>query len=735
MTELDLERELNPEQIAAVTHGEGPQLVLAGAGTGKTRVITYRVAWLVRERGVDPSSIVAVTFTNKAAAEMRERTEELLGQAPLATFLGTFHRYSLGLLRRYGERVGVPPGFVIFDRDDQIRLVKRGLEAEGLAEQSFPPRKVLAAIGSAKNRLLDAASYAEQAYGFFNERVAKVFRHYQGELRQANAVDFDDMLALSVRLLVEDPALAGRLRERTRYLLVDEFQDTNHAQLKLVEKLAGPAGNLTAVGDEDQGIYRWRGADLDNILRFEKSFPGATVRKLERNYRSTETILEAAGEVVAHNQSRRGKRLWTEAGAGRPVTLYWSADEQDEARWVVEKLQELVRGGQRWSDMAILVRTNAQTRVLEEELMARGVPYTLVGSVRFYERAEIKDVLAYLRFLRNPHDNLALDRIINQPPRGIGPATKEMAAQEAASSGISFWDYLSHSDLGNLPARSRNALKGFRDVILELQSVSKEISLAELVARVLRDTGLFDLYSQGDEESAARRENLQEFVSAVEEFSERQSEEGLSSELALTRFLDHVSLVSDLDSWQEDRGVSVMTLHSAKGLEFPVVVVSGLEEGLLPHFNAREVAEDIEEERRLLYVGMTRAKERLLLTSSRRRRVAGRYQNQEPSPFLSEIPDRLLDVVESPIHLHDPRVAGVERFFGAPLPTGHRVLSDEEAGERGGVQRGRRVRHGTLGTGVVLEVEGEGEDLRLTVFFDRAGKRKLLARFAKLELI
>ncbi|HKI83181.1 MAG TPA: UvrD-helicase domain-containing protein, partial [Candidatus Krumholzibacteria bacterium] len=606
MTELDLESELNPEQISAVTHGEGPQLVLAGAGTGKTRVITYRVAWLVRERGIDPASIVAVTFTNKAASEMRERTEQLLGQAPLATFLGTFHRFSLGLLRRYGERVGVAPGFVIFDRDDQLKLVKRGLEAEGLAEQSFPPRKILAAIGSAKNRLLDAASYAEQAYGFFNERVAKVFRHYQGELRQANAVDFDDMLALAVRLLREDSTLAERMREQIRYLLVDEFQDTNHAQLKLVEKLAGPAGNLTAVGDEDQGIYRWRGADLDNILRFEKSFPGATVRKLERNYRSTETILEAAGEVVSHNRDRRGKSLWTDAGAGAPITLYWAGDEQDEASWLIGRLQELSRDELQWSDMAILVRTNAQTRALEEELMSRGMPYTLVGSVRFYERAEIKDVLAYLRFLRNPHDNLALERILNQPPRGIGPATKEMAEQEAASSGISFWDYLSHSDLGNLPARSRCALEGFRDVILELQRVSEEPSLAKLVSRVLRDTGLFDLYSQADEESAARRENLQEFVSAVEEFSERHGKDEVASGEALIRFLDHVSLVSDLDSWQVERGVSVMTLHSAKGLEFPVVAVAGLEEGLLPHFNARELAEDIEEERRLLYVGMTR---------------------------------------------------------------------------------------------------------------------------------
>ncbi|HEV8629289.1 MAG TPA: UvrD-helicase domain-containing protein [Thermoanaerobaculia bacterium] len=784
------ERELNPEQLAAATHGEGPQLVIAGAGSGKTRVITYRIAWLVREQGIDPRQIAAVTFTNKAAGEMRERVERRLGTDSLGGFVGTFHRFSLGLLRRYADRAGLPRDFAIFDGGDQVNLVKQALELEGLSESQYPPRSVLAAISSAKNRMLDTAAFEARAQDFWSRSVARVYRRYQGLLQQAAAVDFDDMLFWSVRLLSGTPALLERWRERLSYLLVDEFQDTNAVQMELVRLLAGPAGNLTAVGDEDQGIYRWRGAELDNILNFEKHFPGATVRKLERNYRSTQTILDAAGAVVANNASRRGKRLWTDAGAGELVRIYKAQDEGDEAAWVVRTLLELQHAGaagegappvRPLSDLAILVRTHAQTRVLEEELLRREIPYKLVGGVRFYERAEIKDVIAYLRVLRNPRDAYSLERIVNQPPRGIGAGTLATLRQQAAELGVTPWDALQQEQvLEDFPARGSRALRGFRDLVLALQREAETLALPDLLRRLLEVTGYLEMYDKGDPESEARLENLEEFLSAAQELAEQTP--GVAPLESLTAFLDHVSLTSDVDAWQEGGGVALMTLHSAKGLEFPIVVVAGLEEGVLPHFNSQGALEDLEEERRLLYVGMTRAKERLLLSCCRRRRVAGRWQDQLESRFLAEVPERLVDVENSPERFVDERAWGVYSFFGKPEPRAWGATSSSRpeatrpgaggpamasrggtavaapaststvrpaagpavgrpapvaaragAASLNGLRRGMRVRHPTLGQGVVMEVEGEGPSGRFTVYFDRFGKRKLVAQYAKLE--
>jgi ATP-dependent DNA helicase UvrD/PcrA len=637
---LDLRRELNPQQIEAVTHGDGPQLVLAGAGSGKTRVITYRIAWLVRERGVDPGAITAVTFTNKAAAEMRERVEDLLAVWPLATFVGTFHRWALVQLRRWGERVGLRRDFAILDTTDQLDLVKKALEREQLSETHFAPRAVLAAISGAKNRLLDPNAFESRAEDYFARKVALVYRRYQGLAAEAGGIDFDDMLSLAVRLLEREEDVREILRRRARHLLVDEYQDTNHAQLRMIELLAGPEPNLTAVGDEDQGIYRWRGAELENILRFERHFPGATVRKLERNYRSTQTILNASGALVAHNQGRRSKELWTDAGAGEPIALYKAGDEGEEARWLVDTLQSL-RPKTKLADMAILVRTNAQTRAIEEELLRQEVAYTLVGGTRFYERAEIKDLVAYLRLLRNPHDPFSLGRIINQPPRGIGKATVEMLHAEAANLGQPVWDVLFLGELQNFSARSAKALTAFRDLIVDLRRAAEELPLPALLDRLLEATAYADLYKPNDPEGEARLENIREFLSAAQEFTERQGF-GSADDDPLTAFLDHVSLVADLDTWDAERGVSVMTLHSAKGLEFEAVAVGGLEDGLLPHFNSQGTRDDLEEERRLLYVGMTRAKRRLFLSCCRRRRIAGRYQDRIESPFLGELPDRLL---------------------------------------------------------------------------------------------
>ena len=716
-----------------MTHGEGPQLVLAGAGSGKTRVITYRVAWLVRELGIDPRAIVAVTFTNKAAGEMRERVEELLAIYPLPTFVGTFHRFSLGLLRRWGDRIAVPAGFTIFDRDDQIALVKKALAKEGLAESSFPPRRMLAAIGGAKNRLLGPREFEAQADGFFPDRVARVYRHYQGMLVDSGAMDFDDMLRLAVKLLVEEPELRERLRSRIHYLLVDEFQDTNHAQMRLIAQLVGDDGNLTAVGDEDQGIYRWRGADLSNVLRFEKAFPSATIRKLERNYRSTQNILTAAGDLVANNRDRRGKRLWTDAGDGARVQLYKARDEQDEAGWAARTLRELAEGDRSWKEMGVLVRTNAQTRAFEEQFLKLQIPYELVGGTHFYSRAEIKDLVAYLRIVRNPRDDLSLLRVLNTPPRGIGKATQQLLQQRADEESQSLWDALEGGELGSFPARGAKALAGFRDLVRLLQQEAAERPLPVFLDFLLEQTGYTRMYDRDDPEAFARLENIQEFLTAAQEFTEERLRDGDETDL-LTAFLDHASLVSDIDLWREKGGVSLMTLHSAKGLEFPVVMITGLEEGILPHFNAGGQPEDLEEERRLLYVGMTRAREQLYLSHCRRRRVAGYYQDQQESRFLAELPTDLLEVTRSPELFHDERSRGVQSFFGrgdrGPAAA-KRGPSESQAFP--GLKKGRRVRHATLGEGVVLELDGDGLEGKLTVYFDRVGKRKLVAKYANLE--
>jgi len=725
----ELLSELNDEQRAAVTHGEGPQLVLAGAGSGKTRVITYRIAWLARERGVDPARIVAVTFTNKAAGEMRDRAERLLATWPFGAFVGTFHRYALRLLRRYGDRLGLPRDFAILDGEDQRSILVRAMADEGVPEASFPPRSVAAAISAAKNQLLSPEAYAGEARDFYRERVARVYRRYQALCRQASGVDFDDMLVFAVRLFAEHGELGDRLRRGVEHLLVDEFQDTNHAQLRLVAELAAPDGNLTAVGDEDQGIYRWRGADLGNILDFERHFPGATIRKLERNYRSTSTILDAANAVVAHNKLRRGKRLWTDAGRGAPISLFRAADDQDEARWVVDTIARL-RARHALGDLAVLVRTNAQTRAFEDEFFRAGLPYSLVGGVRFYERAEIKDLIAYLRLLRNPRDDFSLLRVINQPPRGIGKTTVAQLVERTSSAGGVVWDTLDLGPLDSFPARARSALSAFRDLVRELRRVADDLPLPALLDELLAKTGYTDLYRRDDEESQGRLENIREFLTAAQEFTEARAFGGEEEDL-LTAFLDHVALVTDLDAWDGERGISLMTLHSAKGLEFPVVFLPGLEDGLLPHFNAQGKSEDVEEERRLFYVGMTRAEQRLCLSTARRRRIAGRYQDQLESPLLAEVPEELLEVTESPTLFRSERTRGVDEFFGRPRPT---ASEDSDASSRR-PRRGARVRHPTLGHGVILEFEGDGDEAKITVFFDRAGKKKLIARYASLELV
>ncbi len=720
---MDLQSVLNPDQLEAVTHGEGPQLVLAGAGSGKTRVITYRIAWLINELDVDPRSIVAVTFTNKSAAEMSARVEGVLAHSPIECFVGTFHRYALILLRRYGERVGVRRGFVILDDSDQLALVKQALKDESLPETSFPPRGILGRISDCKSRLVSAETLAARADGFFEERLARIYGRYEQLLRRASGLDFDDLISRAVELLRNDREIGDRVRRRCRFLLVDEFQDTNHAQLSLVQVLAGENGNLTAVGDEDQGIYGWRGADLDNILHFERTFPQATLRKLEQNYRSTQNILDAAHALVSHNEHRRGKKLWTDVGNGDPLELFCAGDEVDEAKWIVQQIRELVAADMRYQDVGVLVRTNSQTRAIEEELLRTETPYSLIGGTRFYSRAEIKDLVAYLRLLHDPREPLALERVLNQPPRGIGKTTRVLVDEECRRRELGLWDFLVLDQLDSLPPRAAKALRAFRDMMVALRSEAEELPIVQVLERVLEKTGFLVLFEADDADSRARLENVRELLSAAAGFCSLQT---WSKDTSLAAFLDHIALVSDLDDWKVERGVAVLTFHSAKGLEFPAVFVAGLEDGLLPHYNSREVPKDVEEERRLLYVGMTRAMRRLFMTSCRRRRVAGRYQDQRPSPFLQEIPDSLVTVIQSPNLYSSGRTAGVARFFGRQAPP--------SSVESTGFPIGKRVRHPTLGRGVILTREGEGEEAKLTVFFERAGKRKLVAKFANLEL-
>ncbi len=774
---MDFRSRLNPEQLAAVTHDGGPLLVVAGAGSGKTRVITHRIAWLIAERRVEPWRIAAVTFTNKAADEMRGRALDLVGDAA-NLFVGTFHRFCLRLLRRYGDRVRLRRDFAIVDAPDQLRLIKASLRAENLDEQAFQPRAVQGRISGAKNRLLTPSAFAKEAEDVFDRHVAAVFRRYQAELRRSGGVDFDDLIAFVVRLLRDDEEVAARVRGRFRHLLVDEFQDTNAAQFELVRNLVldpdGSVSGLTAVGDEDQSIYGWRGAELDNLLRFEKRFPGGSVRKLERNYRSTQNILDASGAVISRNEQRRGKTLWTDKGAGEPLQLFHAADHEDEARWVAGRLAGLRAEGLAFRDMAVLVRTNAQTRPIEDQLLRGEIPYCLVAGVRFYERAEVKDLIAYLRVIANPRENLSLRRILNQPRRGIGGRTEQALLERAAGMGDSLWDAIRLDPPRELPARSLRAVQSFRGLIEGLRREAERQPLAELVRGTIVAAGFEALHGKGDEEGQERLENLNELVSSARDFETLHGLTGAPAGIApssgagegsdageeaafdeaagpaaspLVNFLDYVSLVSDTDGLNAELGVSLMTLHSAKGLEYPAVFVTGLEDGLLPHFHAGLAARDVEEERRLFYVGMTRAEQRLFLSLSRRRMIAGQFQDQQPSPFLADLPGELVETTRSANLRGGPGAAGVRGFFGGDRAAGGASFRSASSSS---VRRGRKpsaeriagvlrpgavVRHATLGKGVVLALDGEGENAKLTVFFDKAGKRKLIRRYAPLDVL
>jgi DNA helicase-2/ATP-dependent DNA helicase PcrA len=741
---------LNPEQQEAVLAVQGPVLILAGAGSGKTRVITHRIAHLVVDLGVPSDQVLAVTFTNKAAGEMKARTEALLGGGALRSWISTFHAFCVRVLRRESAAAGLPPGFVIYDQDDQVAAVRDALRALDLSEKLHPPRRILAKISARKNSthlpkgvrnnssdpsarargLVENSGRApaEESFDSFGaETLSHIAERYRQTLEAAQAVDFDDLLLKTVALFSESAAVRESYRRRFPYVLVDEYQDTNSAQYEIIRHLVGEGGNVTVVGDEDQSIYSWRGADIQNILDFEHDFPGARVFRLEQNYRSSQAILDTASALVAHNLRRKGKTLRAVRAAGAPVRLHTAADEYEEAAWVVDRIAG-ERGGR--GRAAILFRMNAQSRLFEEALLRRRLPYLVLGGVGFYERREVKDLLSYLRLVLNPKDPVALRRVINVPPRGIGTKSTDELERTAEHTKVGLWEAIGIVvDEARLPARATQPLARFRELIELLREEAPRLTVKGLITRVLEASGYSAALAQEDsQESQDRLENLAELVSAAADFDAREPEGGLAG------FLDRTALVSEVDQLKDDAPVVLMTFHAAKGLEFESVFLVGLEEGLMPHSRSLTGDEALEEERRLCYVGMTRAMERLSLTHAQSRQVFGQRRLAQASRFLDEIPDATLDRsggYRDVSHAPRPRTAwgsAGPRTEASPsvppLPAG---LAE--------IRPGMRVRHPLFGVGTVLRSDGTGDELKVTVSFAGVGAKRLVARYAGLEVL
>jgi DNA helicase-2/ATP-dependent DNA helicase PcrA len=718
---------LNPSQRAAAAAVEGPVLILAGAGSGKTRVITHRIAHLVLDRGVASEQVLAVTFTNKAAEEMRSRAERLLEGRPMRAWISTFHSLCVRLLRREAAAAGLPAGFLIYDEDDQLAAVKEAMRALDLSEKLHPPRRLLSRISARKNSSRTSDGDDDGVAASLTERVME---RYARVLQAAGALDFDDLLLRAKDLLARDAAVCEAWQRRFPYLLVDEYQDTNRVQYELVRLLAGPGGNLTVVGDEDQSIYSWRGADIQNILDFERDFPGARVFRLEENYRSTQRVLDVASALVARNVRRKGKTLRAVRDGGEPVRLHEALDEFEEAAWVVERTARLRSHGR----VAVLMRMNAQSRLLEEGLLRARVPYLVLGGVGFYERKEVKDVLAYLRLVQNPRDSVALRRVVNVPARGIGQKTVEEIDRAAALRSESAWDALVRvTDEAALPGRALVPLRQFRDTVEALRAEAPSLGIRRLLERALERSGYSAALAREDShESQERLENLAELVAAAADYEEREPVPSLAG------FLDRTALVSETDRLRGDVPVVLMTLHAAKGLEFESVFLVGLEEGLLPHSRSLASQEGLEEERRLCYVGMTRAMERLHLSWARSRAVFGQRRLTQPSRFLDEIPNEALEktgALSGVTASGPPRPSSRAGDLPPWAAAGGQGVAAAAAGGFDELRPGARVRHPLFGVGTVLRREGAGEDLKLTVSFPGVGAKKLVARFAGLDLL
>jgi DNA helicase II / ATP-dependent DNA helicase PcrA len=747
-------QELNPEQRVAALHFEGPLLVLAGAGSGKTRVLTTRIAHLVQEHGVDPSTILAVTFTNKAAGEMRERVRRLLGHEPGGMWIGTFHAIGARLLRRHAPLLGWTASYSIFDADQAQREVKRVLERLELPPKRWHPQAVHGAISAAKNQLVTTGEYAALASDAFARVVAQVYPVYQQSLRGQNAFDFDDLLVKPVELFTTQPLVLDMYRRRFHFLLVDEYQDTNRAQYQLLRLLAASHANIMVVGDDDQSIYGWRGADIRNILDFEKDFTGATIVRLERNYRSTGTILDAANHVIAQNVQRKGKTLWTDAGAGERIGRVEALDERDEADWIASEILGRLAGDAAATprDFVVLYRTNAQSRALEEALRRRDVPYQIIGGTRFYERREIMDVLAYLRLISNPRDTGAFDRIINYPRRGIGDTSRAHLLSWAAEQG---WTALGAAAQAPacppLRGAAAAALQTFAGMIQRYAALAAHVGVGELLERLLEEVGFIEALRDEGPEGEDRIDNVRELVAGAHDFDAREDsdvepEDAAATATPLDLFLQRVSLITDVDRHDPDaRLVTLMTLHNAKGLEYPFVFIAGLEEGLFPLSRAFEKPAGLEEERRLFYVGITRARRKLYLLHARTRRRAGDLLPCIPSSFLEPIPAALVVAAATPAvelaraqsslrwrRTTEPRDRG---FVAARSSSGRSdyVVDYTDAQDAPRFVKGERVRHPQFGSGTIRELSGFGEALKAVIDFDSIGRKKVVLRYANLQ--
>ena len=763
--------ELNDKQYEAVVNTEGPCLVIAGAGSGKTKVLTHKIAYLIGDKDVKPWNILAITFTNKAANEMKERVEKLVGDVSKDMWIGTFHSICVKILRRQIERIGFDSSFVIFDASDQKTMVKKIIKEQDLDDKMFSERSVLTEISNAKNEMLTPAAYSLKYAGDFRkEKIGEIFTIYQKRLKENNAIDFDDIINFTIEILLDNPDLLEYYSDKFKYVLVDEYQDTNKAQFTLVTLLASKYGNITVVGDNDQGIYSFRGADISNILNFEKDFPGTTIIKLEQNYRCTQNILNAANEVIKNNETKYEKKLWTANGEGSLPKVYRADDEYDEANYVVSQINTLKREEYyKYSDFAILYRMNSQSRSLEDILRRENIPYKIVGGLKFYERKEIKDIIAYLRLINNTSDNLSLTRIINEPKRGVGKTSLDNIEAISMADGVSMYNIIKAADQYGLNRIYGNT-REFISVIEELRDKKDSLTVSELIKQTLQKTGYTQaLELENTTEAETRIENLDEFLTVAMEFEEEMAESTLSD------FLEGISLSSDLDGVEEsDENVTLMTLHSAKGLEFPVVFLVGMEEGIFPGYKTIGEPQELEEERRLCYVGITRAKENLVMTCAKKRTIFGSTSCNAMSRFLKEIPSNMLDGMEEIEKEQSSRYSsyedskyewtyggrGGENSYFNPV-TSYRDSGKASASSSGYQFRsadsflqslnnkakktddidiaeykvGARVFHKKFGEGVINSVEAEGDDYKIDLTFDKAGHKRLMAKFAGLQIL
>ncbi|MBO5479093.1 MAG: DNA helicase PcrA [Clostridia bacterium] len=761
---------LNDKQYEAVVNYEGPSLVIAGAGSGKTKVLTHKIAYLMQEIGVKPWNILAITFTNKAANEMKERVEKLVGEAARDMWIGTFHAICVRILRRYIDRIGFDSSFIIFDTSDQRTMIKNCLKDLAIDDKMFTDRIIQCEISNAKNEMLEPDAYMARANGDFRkEKIASVYSLYQKRLKENNAIDFDDIINFTIKVLTENPDVLEYYSEKFKYVLVDEYQDTNKAQFMLVSLLASRYGNITVVGDNDQGIYSFRGADISNILNFERDFPGTKIIKLEQNYRCTKNILNAANAVIKNNEVKYDKKLWTQNDQGKLPNIYKAEDEYDEARYIVEQINHLKREEYyNYSDFAVLYRMNTQSRAIEEILVREEIPYKIIGGLKFYERKEIKDIIAYLRLIYNPNDNLSLIRIINEPKRGIGKTSLEQVQKIAEDNGISMYEIIKNAanyGLNRVYANSRE----FIEVIEELRGMQNDVLISELIKETLNKTGYTKaLENENSIEAENRIENLEEFLTVAIEFEEQAAENTLSE------FLESITLSSDIDNLEESEDcVTLMTLHSAKGLEFPVVFLVGMEEGIFPGYKSIGEPKELEEERRLCYVGITRAKNYLYFTCAKHRTIFGSTSYNAMSRFIEEIPEEYLEGLEE-IQNENKETSYNNPYSWEYGRTKTNVTSYKMDSEKQGeintainktknntynfrtaesflssltnkpkekeidlsvYEAGKRVYHKKFGEGTINYVEQEGDDLKVDITFDKVGHKRLMAKFAGLEII